>query len=83
MQVRQVSEPQPSQSNRQAGGLGNPEVSPRSQRQWSIQSLQTGDTDNYTQLINYLGKQMSQGNTSVSERLLWRKETLKKWPEKL
>lgn len=26
---------------------------------------------------------MSQGNTSVSERLLWRKETLKKWPEKL
>lgn len=83
IQVRQVSEPQPSQSNRQAGGLGNPEVSPRSQRQWSIQSLQTGDTDNYTQLINYLGKQMSQGNTSVSERLLWRKETLKKWPEKL
>lgn len=26
---------------------------------------------------------MSQGNTSVSERLLWRKDTLKKWPEKL
>lgn len=45
-----------------------------SQRQWSIQSLLTGDVGNYSQLINYLRKQMSQGNTSVSERLLWRKE---------
>lgn len=26
---------------------------------------------------------MSQGNTSVPERLLSRKDTLKKWPEKL
>lgn len=54
-----------------------------SQRQWSIRSLQTGDMGNYTELINYLGKQMSQGNMSVSERLLWRKETLKNQPEKL
>lgn len=36
--------------------------------------------DNYTRLINYLGKQMSQGNTSVSERLLQREEMQ---PEKL
>lgn len=36
--------------------------------------------DNYRQLINYLGKRMSQGNASVSERLLWREE---KRPEKL
>lgn len=39
-----------------------------------------GHGDNYRQLINYLGKQMSQGNASVSERLLWREE---KRPEKL
>jgi hypothetical protein len=36
--------------------------------------------DNYTQFINYLGKQMSQGNTNVSERLFRREE---KRPEKL